>query len=137
MMGTAPHDVRLVYLACNWLVTHRGHFLFDLDAGQAESLLDFSQIYDEFITYLNEVEYPLPWANSVKSEQVLQIMQMKNGVKGKKDAFKAELFSGKRFPSQEGEAYAVEQLVGLLSGGSVKLAALFAEPERLRKPLRR
>ena len=129
MMGTAPHDVRLVYLACNWLVTHRGHFLFDLDAGQAESLLDFSQIYDEFITYLNEVEYPLPWANSVKSEQVLQIMQMKNGVKGKKDAFKAELFSGKRFPSQEGEAYAVEQLVGLLSGGSVKLAALFAEPE--------
>lgn len=26
----APHDVRLVYLACAWLVAHRGHFLNEI-----------------------------------------------------------------------------------------------------------
>lgn len=129
MMGTAPQDVRLVYMACSWLIAHRGHFLFDMDAGQVDKLLDFSKVYNEFIAYLNEIEYPLPWPESVQPEQVLQIMQRKTGVKGKKDTFKAELFEGKRFPKQEEEPYSVEQLVGLLSGGSVKLAALFGEPE--------
>ena len=129
MKGTAPQDVRLVYMACSWLIAHRGHFLFDMDAGQVDKLLDFSKIYNEFIAYLNGIEYPLPWPESVQPEQVLQIMQRKTGVKGKKDAFKAELFEGKRFPKQEEEPYSVEQMVGLLSGGSVKLAALFGEPE--------
>lgn len=129
MMGTAPQDVRLVYMACSWLIAHRGHFLFDMDAGQVDKLLDFTKVYNEFIAYLNEIEYPLPWSESVQPEQVLQIMQRKTGVKGKKDTFKAELFEGKRFPKQEEEPYSIEQLVGLLSGGSVKLAALFGEPE--------
>ena len=31
MDNKTPHDVRLVYLACAWLITHRGHFLNNLN----------------------------------------------------------------------------------------------------------
>lgn len=31
MTSNDPHDIRLIYLACAWLVTHRGHFLNEID----------------------------------------------------------------------------------------------------------
>ena len=132
MADQAPHDVRLVYIACSWLVAHRGHFLFNMDSDQVDKLLDFEVVYNDFIAYLNELESPLPWPVETKAEQISEIMQRQTGVKRKKDAFREEIFGGKKFPPQENTnaPYSVEPVIGLLSGGQVKLSALFGEPEQ-------
>ena len=42
MAAETERDIRLVYLACAWLVANRGHFLFDADVA---SVSDFSKPY--------------------------------------------------------------------------------------------
>ena len=44
MENSEPHDVRLVYLACAWLVAHRGHFLSEVDKNNIEEVTDFKQV---------------------------------------------------------------------------------------------
>lgn len=41
-----PHDVRLVYLAISYIVTHRGHFLFDVPKENIDAVLSFDNIYE-------------------------------------------------------------------------------------------
>lgn len=55
MTGTQPHDVRLVYMACAWLVANRGHFLFDIPVDEVARILDFNAVYQEFCDYLTEL----------------------------------------------------------------------------------
>lgn len=131
MTNPEPHDVRLVYLACSWLVAHRGHFLFDIELQNANRLLDFAEIYDEFCVFLDSAEIPRLWGREVKAKKVLDILRLQIGVNGKKMAFKEQIFSGKSFPkAQEEDAfYSIEQVVTLLAGGKVKLSALFCAPE--------
>ena len=43
--STQPHDVRLVYLACAWLVAHRGHFLSAIDQSNIEQVRDITMVY--------------------------------------------------------------------------------------------
>ena len=128
MMSREPHDVRLVYLACAWLVAHRGHFLFDFGADQVGRLLDFQEVYGEFCSFLDEQGFVLPWQEAVSADVVLSILQMDAGVGRKKEAFKNRVFGGKK-PAKESAddfPYSPEGVVGLLSGGAVKPKDLFA-----------
>ena len=131
MTSDAPHDVRLVFLACAWLVAHRGHFLFDIDGAQTEELLDFNKVYTEFCEYFRQQEYALPWDAKTKADTVLRILQMETGVTKKKEAFKEKVYGGKKIIKEATEQfpYSAEALVTLLSGGKVKPAALFNNAE--------
>ena len=51
MDNKAPHDVRLVYLACAWLIAHRGHFLNNLNVEKLDEIMDISSVYQNFINY--------------------------------------------------------------------------------------
>lgn len=128
MTSREPHDVRLVYLACAWLVAHRGHFLFDFGADQVGRLLDFQEVYGEFCSFLDEQGFVLPWQEAVSADVVLDILQMDAGVGRKKEAFKNRVFGGKK-PAKESAddfPYSPEGIVGLLCGGVVKPKDLFA-----------
>ena len=57
------YDVRLVYLACAWLLAHRGHFLSDIDREHIDELNDFSAVYDELKNLLSEQDISVPWGN--------------------------------------------------------------------------
>lgn len=129
MTSSEPHDVRLVYIACAWLVAHRGHFLFDFGAEQLDRLLSFDEVYTNFCDYLDEQGYPLPWPADTSANTVLAILQMDAGVSKKKEAFKAQVFCGKK-PSKEATEdfpYSAESIVALLSGGTVKPRDLFLD----------
>ena len=129
MTSNEPHDVRLVYLACAWLVAHRGHFLFDFGADQTDRLLNFGEVYGSFRDYLQEQGYALPWSDTVSADTVLEILQMDAGVGKKKEAFKTRVFGGKK-PGKECSEdfpYSPEGIVGLLSGGKVKPKDLFGK----------
>lgn len=122
MTSREPHDVRLVYLACAWLVAHRGHFLFDFGADQIDKLLDFETVYNDFRNYLAEQDCTMPWSDTIPVGTVLEILQMDAGVSRKKEAFKKQIFGGKKIPREASEnfSYSAESIVGLLSGGTVK-----------------
>lgn len=132
MTNSQPHDIRLVYLACSWLIAHRGHFLFDIDSNGAEKLLDFSEIYrNELCVFLDDHELPHPWPDSVNPKRISEIMCSQTGVTRKKAAFKEQIYGGKPIPKGKAEEdwYAIDQAIALLSGGEIKLAALFPGSE--------
>ena len=132
MSDSQPHDIRLVYLACSWLIAHRGHFLFDIDPKNTDRLLNFSEIYrSELCVFLDNHEFPHPWPDTVDPKRISEIMCMQAGVTGKKAAFKEQVYEGKAIPKGKSEEswYAIDQAIALLSGGKVKLAALFPDLE--------
>ena len=132
MSDPHPHDIRLVYLACSWLIAHRGHFLFDIDPKNTDRLLNFSEIYrSELCVFLDNHEFPHPWPDTVDPKRISEIMCMQAGVTGKKAAFKEQVYEGKAIPKGKSEEswYAIDQAIALLSGGKVKLAALFPDLE--------
>lgn len=61
MNNKNPHDVRLIYLACAWLITHRGHFLNNLNVEKLDEIMDISSVYQNFINYFTENGYRRPW----------------------------------------------------------------------------
>ena len=80
MNSKEMHDVRLVYMACAWLVAHRGHFLFDIAPDQIGNLLDFGIVYDDFKEFFVSQDYALPWDGSVPAGDILEILQKDEGV---------------------------------------------------------
>ena len=134
--GQAPQDVRLVYMACAWLVAHRGHFLSPVESDNMEDILKFDNVYNEFAEYckenfkydeFNENNIDLPW--NVKAEDFAEVLKKKCGVSTKEKMFYELLFDGKK-PKKTTD-YPVDRisLIKLLSGGSVKPSALFLKNE--------
>ena len=67
MMETnIKQDIRYVYLACAWLIAHRGHFLSDIDGERVEELTDISSYYSDFENWFCENGYEIPWSCNVK-----------------------------------------------------------------------
>lgn len=53
-----PHDVRLVYIACAWLVAHRGHFLNEISKNNISDITDIKYVYNDFYNFFTDVK---PW----------------------------------------------------------------------------
>jgi len=61
MTGDEPHDVRLVYLACAWLVAHRGHFLSDLSKENIDVVNNFPIVYKGLMDHFTGNDFDMPW----------------------------------------------------------------------------
>lgn len=135
MSDTSPHDVRLVYLACAWLVAHRGHFLNTVDIENIEELRNIDNVYNDFVEYcretygdseLNDTETDIPWECDVWD--FAAVLKKQSGVTAKEKEFYNLLFGGKKPPKDN---YPVDRglVIKLLSGGKVKPSELFRKPE--------
>lgn len=125
MTSREAHDVRLVYMACAWLVTHRGHFLFDM----ANQVSDFGAAYGGLCDYLSEEsQCALPRDTAPSADTLLEIMTAQAGVKRKQAMFTELVFGGKKPSKKPDEAfpYSRDGIVTLLCGGTVKPKELFA-----------
>lgn len=134
MTGTQPQDIRLVYLACAWLVAHRGHFLYDIPNDNIEEILSFEKVYQELTQYLDGLGQALPWHDRADAAQRLrEILQKDVGVRKKADEIKETLFGSKhklgKTAQDERFPYSEEAVVRLLAGGAVKPADLFCREE--------
>lgn len=127
MTSKEPHDVRLIFIACAWLVAHRGHFLFDIAPDQIDKLLDFDAVYSDFCDFFLDQEYALPWASAITANNLLKILQMDVGVKRKQEAFKITFYDGAKISKEctEEFPYSRDAIITLLSGGTVKPEILF------------
>lgn len=120
-----PHDVRLVYLACAYLLKHRGHFLFEVDADKIDEVRDFSTPYNQFVGWFDTMEVELPFECSDRAFG--EILKKKIGITAKEKEMKRLLFGGKTPPQDKDDNYPihVSKLIRLICGGTVKLSEIF------------
>lgn len=131
MNNPQSHDVRLVYLACSWLVAHRGHFLCEVDKHNIDAVTRFSTVYENLVGYITREEYTLPWNDDVDLEAIQNILKRKEGIQRKSKALTEALFGVAKAPKIVGEQYEYnyECVLKLLCGAKVSLKDLFAKEE--------
>ena len=130
MQDQQPHDVRLVYLACSWLVAHRGHFFSNIDKDKLSDLKDFSGTYKAFCGFFEEKEYSYPW-KSAEADRIAMILRKRIGVSAKEKELTAVLCGDKKALKTGSESFPFSEaaIIKLLSGGTCKLKDLFFDRE--------
>lgn len=130
MQNSEPHDVRLVYLACAWLVSHRGHFLCNIDKDHLSDLKDFSGVFEEFCAFFVQNGFAFPWGE-VNTDKVGEILRKRNRIAAKEKALTSVLLDGDKAPKDGNEDFPFSQaaIIRLLSGGTCKLKDLFCREE--------
>ena len=130
MKSEEPQDIRLVYLACAWLVAHRGHFLSNISKENLAEIKDFSAVYASFRDFFVSRGYEQPW-DTVDEAAVSDVLKKKLHISAKQKALTAVLY-GNGKPSKEVSEefpFSREAIVKLLAGGTVKLKDLFCKEE--------
>ena len=124
MNNPAPHDVRIVYIACAYLLAHRGHFLREIDPDKVEDLLDFSDLYSTLRQWFSDNDSDFPFPDD--SSDLKNIMLLCYGVTPKEKALKERLFNSK-VPKDSDARIELSALIKLIAGGTVRLSALFCK----------
>ena len=131
MTDAAPHDVRLVYLACAWLVAHRGHFLSEVSLDNVESVVDFKTVYDNLTDYFAfEIGCEPAWDNA-DPDEIEKILVKKIGVTAKERELKNLLFGKKKPETEITDAFPFSRpgIIKLLCGGTCSAKDLFGNEE--------
>lgn len=131
MHSTEPHDVRLVYLACAWLVKHRGNFLKNIDKENIQSVTEFAPVYAELIAFFSDNGYDVPWESLDNPDALGDILRKELNITAKNKALIALLYGGTK-PGKactEDFPFNREAIVKLLAGGTVKVKDLFGGDE--------
>ena len=123
MESNIKPDIRYVYLACAWLIAHRGHFLSDIDGERVEELTDISSYYSDFESWFCENGYEIPWSCNVK--ELSKILSEQLRISDKEKELYALLTEGKKPKGGEEDVVSKAILIKLLAGGSVKVKELF------------
>ena len=127
MSNDAPHDIRLVYYACAYILAHRGHFLFSVSKDNIDKITEFKDIYDDFYTALSELcDIPVFDKNAAGMSEILK---KHISVKEKTKEIEQLLFGKKSPKADDGDVIAYDKLVSFISGGTVKLSDMFCKEE--------
>lgn len=127
----AYHDPRLVYVACAWLVAHRGHFLSEVDKRNVTAVTDFSTVFNSLSDFLSRDEYVLPWKTNMDISKVVDALKAKVSIMKKSKLLSNALFGTDKAPKVIDETYEYnyELVVKLLCGGEASLEKLFGKSE--------
>lgn len=130
MDSKEPHDIRLVYLACAWLLAHRGHFLNQIKVENLNELTDITNVYESFLQFFRDNEYDQPWGE-IEASDLGEILKKKAGVTAKQKELKEVLLKGKKPEKLAREDFPFSQdgLIRLLAGGSCKPKDLFCRED--------
>lgn len=131
MDSPSSHDVRLVYIACAWLVAHRGHFLSPVKEDNVPEIIDISNTY---VALMDWFDGEKPW--DAEAAAFGDILKRKMRVRDKEQAMYALLFAGKK-PADlyadandpEAPVYSRVSMIKLLCGGRVAPKDLFVDKQ--------
>lgn len=127
MNNKEPHDIRFIYIACAYLLAHRGHFLNEIDKDSIDKVLDIKNLYNEFMNWFDSCEEQRPF--DCTAEKFGEILKNNSGIKKREEAFYNLLWNGKKPKNDSAERIDKASVIILISGGTVKLYALFGENE--------
>ena len=88
------HDPRLVYMACSYILSHRGHFLLEVDSANVDSVTDFKNIYGDLLSWFDSASLEYPWF--CEAEAFAEVMKSKVSPTAKEKKFYELLFKGKK-----------------------------------------
>ena len=128
MNSRETHDVRLVYIACAWLIAHRGHFLSEVDKQNIGSVINFNAVYDQLVKHITRDEYSLPWRADIDIQKIEEALKAKLSITKKSKLLAEVLFQNGKPPKAVNEQYEYnyDLVIKLLCGSnSVKLKDLF------------
>lgn len=135
MNDSSPHDPRLVYIACQWLMAHRGHFLSEVSLENVSALDDVTELYREMMdcfsggveTEDGETHETGPlWECDVKSFG--EILARRMSLTRKREMLFELIWGDKsNWPKQADVSYNVISL--LCGSNSVKPANLFGKKD--------
>ncbi len=130
MESDEPHDVRLVYLACSWLLAHRGHFFSDVAKENIDEITDFASVYNDLTNFVEDHEKSFSWKFSeIDSRHIGEIIKSS---KSRSDKFKelAEYLQVKKLKNAEensGKWFDEYEFLRLLCGLECKSGKLFVD----------
>ncbi|MDD5823951.1 MAG: type II CRISPR RNA-guided endonuclease Cas9 [Firmicutes bacterium] len=130
MESKEPHDVRLVYLACAWLVSHRGHFLSNISVDNVAAITDFNTVYDAFLQYFVDNGYEAPW-NAVDADALGAVLKASTSITVKNKNLTAVINPNGKVNKDDREEFPFGRpaIIKLLAGGTVKLKDLYNKEE--------
>ena len=128
MESEQHHDVRLIYIACAWLLAHRGHFFSDIDKEKIDEITSFSAIYEELEYIIEGHGTFFSWKHSeIDSETIGKILKSSISPKKKYEQLSEYLHTkkskGKDIPNEQlwlNEEELLKLLCGL-KGNATKL----------------
>lgn len=126
------HDVRLVHIACAWLVAHRGHFLSEVSKDNIGEVTDFDKVWNSLCSFISENSSVLPWNADIPYSDITDVLSKKASVTEKTKALSETLFPGtKSVPKgiSDGGFFDVQQMIKLLCGAKCKVSDIFEKPE--------
>ena len=114
--NNGKHDIRLVYLALQHILKHRGHFLFE---GQDfKEVTSFGRVFSNVLNVLED--YGFCFGN-VNAERVEELLKAKMSLRDKSRELELAMISDK-----SGDNYKQQQtVVKLIAGSKIKLSDLF------------
>ena len=118
-------EIRKLYLAISHILSHRGHFLFEGEPSNNPELdnLEFDDIFDEFIKYLNEeLNINFKVKSDVSLEIIKEILTDKMLNRTKKKEKLSELLE-----EEKNKIY--QEIWKLLVGNEAKMATIFDNKE--------
>ena len=130
MNNDESRDIRLLYIACAWIIAHRGHFLSNIRTDNIEKVKDFQAVYDIFCEFFRKNEYEMPW-DTPDIDSLSSTLKESTGVNSKKKRLIALLFNGKKPSKEITEEFPFnrEAIITLLAGGTCKVKDLFENPD--------
>ncbi|NLL91620.1 MAG: type II CRISPR RNA-guided endonuclease Cas9 [Ruminococcaceae bacterium] len=117
---SGPFDVRLVYLALNHILKHRGHFLFEGDFGSGD-ILSFEDLFCEMIKSLEFCGISFPEFDESDKLKIEEILKNQSINLREKNSVLVKILKA-TIPQQK-------EAIKLLVGSKAKLNALFDREE--------
>ncbi|MGN1339395.1 MAG: type II CRISPR RNA-guided endonuclease Cas9, partial [Oscillospiraceae bacterium] len=128
MNDPAPHDPRLVFIACSYILTHRGHFLNEADKDKINDVLDIGRVFEELrLWFSNCTDMAFPFGCT--PEEFGGVLTGNRGVQNRTKAFYDLLWQGRKPKSAIDDAVDTDLLIKLISGGKTELSKLFKNEE--------
>lgn len=126
MNSNEKFDPRLVYLACAYILSHRGHFLIEVDKNNISEVKNIEYVYNNFLMWFETMEIDYPF--ECMPQDFGKVLKENKGIKARENKFKKVLFNGKKPDDSE---YPIDRIImlKLISGGKSKLSLLFKNKE--------
>ena len=127
MNDPSPHDPRLVFIVCSYILTHRGHFLNEADKEKISDVLDIGKVFKVFSDWFRDNDVAFPFGDS--ADKFGSILIDEKSIRNRPAVFYSVYFGGKKPKPAIDDVIDVNELIKLVSGGVIEISKLFVNEE--------